>query len=419
MFASRGRPPTPAEVFVPSGLPLDDLNVYATRAGPEADLRRYMERAQVPVVFGEYGVGKTTLVRRFLLEAEKENRLVYIPSAAGKALTGIAQIVLEHLKYEVEVERTEGQLYAANAGIKAYVVNVGGEARAEDGKTLQLAVSSPTDAKLLDLMAERELVLVVDEMHKASTEFRQDLADFLKSIKGGRSRFPLVVLIGTTLDAENLVAQDPGIDRFVKELMVEPLSDGEATFIVEEGFRALGIEIDVELVETIVRTAAGAPTIVQEVCLNMAEAIVSAEVEVANGDFYADAIRTYLWDHGRRLASIYVKSIEQTGSKRYRKQILLAMAQIPHDYVNMEEIASQVSIQLGDATPSTALSGPLRSLKTGGEGILQDVERQTGNRVYNLNAFRDPMMKSFIRFMDELEKQGVLAADTMRTLGEG
>lgn len=358
-------------------------------------------------------------MRRFLREADGDGRLVYVASAAGKSLTQVTKLVLEHLSFEIETERTEGQEYSAGAGFNAYLVRADGEVTATDGRTIKLAVESPTDAKVIDLMKDHGVVLVIDEMHKATSAFRNELADFIKTVRGGNQQFPQLVLIGTTLDAENLVRQDPGIDRFVKELLITPLSDDEARFIVRAGFEALGITIESELVETIVRTAAGAPTIVQEVCLNMAEAAVAMRTSHVTEDLYSDAVRTYLWDHGRRLASTYVKSIEQTGPKRYRKQILQAMAKIPHDFVNMEEIVQQVTEQLQEPTPSTALSGPLRELKTGDDSILQDVERQTGNRVHNLNAFRDPMMKSFIRFMEELESQGVLKPDTMRELGSG
>ena len=59
---------------------------------------------------------------------------------------------------------------------------------------------------------------------------------------------------------------------------------------------------------------------------------------------------------------------------------------------------------LADDTPSSALSGPLRALKTGEFGkILKDVDREvSGVRIHNLTTFTDPMMKSFVRFMNNL-----------------
>ena len=54
---------------------------------------------------------------------------------------------------------------------------------------------------------------------------------------GRNSQHPALVLSGTTLDAERLVQQDAGIDRFVKELLVPPMTDDESRYIIVEGSR--------------------------------------------------------------------------------------------------------------------------------------------------------------------------------------
>jgi type II secretory pathway predicted ATPase ExeA len=390
----------PEDVFTPTELPLADTNVYASRQEPERALDRAVRRGRVPVVFGEFGVGKTTLVRRFFREEDYEDRLVYIPSVDGRELSDLFRVVLEKLDYTVELERTQ----RASGGLNLSVVAV--EAGAES--TRRIVVDSPTDERIIDIMNERGVVLVVDEMHKATDSLRQDLASFVKAARGRAGAEPPIVLIGTTLDAEQLVRHDPGIDRFVSELMVAPLTDEESHFIVSEGFQNLGILIAPELAEMVVRTAAGAPTIVQTVCLDMADfALDEGRREVTEED-YRSAIRRYLTEHGRRLAALYMRSIEHQGTRRYRKQILRALSGMPQDFATMEDIRARVSEQLGVDVPPTALSGPLRALKEGDEPVLQDVERTGGQRVYNLTAFRDPMMKSFIRFMDEVEAQGLL-----------
>ena len=78
--------PRPNEVFTPGSLPLEKSNVYARRRRPEDELKKYVDRDQVPVVFGEYGVGKTTLVRRYFLENTALGSVIYLPSAIGLIL---------------------------------------------------------------------------------------------------------------------------------------------------------------------------------------------------------------------------------------------------------------------------------------------------------------------------------------------
>lgn len=77
-----------------------------------------------------------------------------------------------------------------------------------------------------------------------------------------------------------------------------------------------------------------------------------------------------------------------------------------NDYITMEDLTREISGQLASETPSTALSGPLRELKTPAFGdVLKDVERTGGaGRIQNVTSFTDPMMKSFVRFMVTLDK---------------
>ncbi len=100
----------------------------------------------------------------------------------------------------------------------------------------------------------------------------------------------------------------------------------------------------------------------------------------------------------------YKIAIETTGEKRYRKQILHAMAHIEDDYVTMDQLVALVSLQLGSDIPSTALSGPLRDLKSSECGnIITDINAPGGIlRAYNYSSFSDPAMKSVIRLLEQI-----------------
>jgi hypothetical protein len=78
------------------------------------------------------------------------------------------------------------------------------------------------------------------------------------------------------------------------------------------------------------------------------------------------------------------------------------MANSEDEYVTMEYLVEQVSNALGENVPSTALSGPLRQLKTDKNGkILRDVENPAGGgRLANYSGFTDPAMKSIIRMVE-------------------
>lgn len=193
------------------------------------------------------------------------------------------------------------------------------------------------------------------------------------------------------------------------------MTDDEARFVVLDGMKKLEITITEDLVEAIVRTAAGAPALLQGICLDIAEFVVDGGRSEVRREDLDRAVREFLLQSEARLTRTYMTAIETVGPKRYRKQILRAMAESPNDFVTMDELTKRVSENLGEDTPSTAISGALRDLKQAGYGeILRDVSRPagSGDRVYNLNTFRDPRMKAFIRVMNAVEEQGLLPSTT-------
>jgi GTPase SAR1 family protein len=406
----------PTDVFTPNGFPLEEYNVYSAREAAEQNLDRGLGRREVPVVFGEFGVGKTTLVKRFFLEEEREGRFVHFLSPSGKNLDDVARVVLEALDYAVVVtrEHTTGASAEAEVGggiFGTITARFKGRVDKSDKRTEQLVVTTPTDQGLLNVMADARVILAIDEMHKASEGFRLQLAEMIKAASNLGRGYPKVVVLGTTADASDLVRQDEGIDRLIREVRVEPMTDEEARFVVVDGMGKLNIRIDEDVVEAVIRTAAGAPALLQAICLDVAEAVDDdGREEVQRADL-ENAIRNFLMQSQARLTQRYMTAIETVGPKRYRKQILRAMAESPNDFVTMDELTDAVTHYVGEHTPSTALSGPLRELKQPLHGeILRDVERpaEDGSRVYNLTAFKDPRMKAFIRAMNAVEQQGLL-----------
>ncbi len=402
--------PETHEVFTPGAPPLEEHNVYVNRDAAEAALRKYVQRHQIPVVWGEYGVGKTSLVKRFFQDVRKDGHLVYVASVSGLTLPDIFRVILEHLSYSVELSSVSTNTVGGEGGVDFGIVKATAKGDITKSVHSELVVSSPTDVGMNNLMRDHGLTVVLDEMHKAGDQLRKSLVDWIKATRADPGGFSLV-LVGTSTDAGRLVALDQGIDRYVKEMAVDLMTDSEARYIVDEGFSRLGLRIDPRLRERLVRSAAGAPTIVQALCLDAAESAIERghEREVLETDVRF-AVSAYLNENTGRLYDHYFRAIETTGQRRYRKQILRAVAITTTDYATMDDIRAGVSQSLHEDIPAQSLSGPLRDLKKAEFGsILKDVDREvSGQRIHNLTAFADPMMKSFVRFMNNLDQTGLM-----------
>jgi hypothetical protein len=396
----------PNDVFVPGRLPLEKTNVYAKRSNPESLLRKHLSRGLVPVVYGEFGVGKTSMVRKHFVDVPN---VLYLPTAAKLTLTKVFEVVLESLEYTVTTKRNKGSESGGSGGIDAIVAKASVATKVTVSSESELVVKSPTDFKMLQLLERAKVTIIIDELHRASSKLRGDLSDFIKAVNGLSKAYPRLVLIGTTSDPELLVARDPGIDRIVMEVPIRPLSRPESEFIIRTGFKALGLTYVGETLDRIVRIAAGAPNIVQGICLDLAEAARAGKRSFILPDDLSIAVRNYVSQgHNKRLTERYMHAIETTGPRRYRKQILHAMAGLDKDLVTLDEIRSGVGQRLGVSVPSEALSGPLKELKEDKYGrMLKDVERGSGLRIHNLSRFTDPTMKYFIRFLEEVERQNL------------
>jgi hypothetical protein len=140
----------------------------------------------------------------------------------------------------------------------------------------------------------------------------------------------------------------------------------------------------------------------------MAEHAHRLNLSTLTEDMHTEALKSYANAKAQRIIHQYRLAIETTGEKRYRKRLLHAMAHVEDDYVTMEQLVETVSKEMGEAVPSTALSGPLRDLKTEKFGnVLTDIESHgAGARAFNYSTFADPAMKSIVRMIEELSKPG-------------
>jgi hypothetical protein len=195
---------------------------------------------------------------------------------------------------------------------------------------------------------------------------------------------------------------DPGTDRLLEEISLPPLSTSEAQEVILTGFPRLGIEICDEVRDDLVQYSVGSPFVLQFLCLEVAEASYREASRAVTRDDVKNALKTYGRRKAQRLIREYRAAIETTGEKRYRRQILLAMANSEDEYVTMEYLVEKISSALNEDVPATALSGPLRRLKTKKYGaILRDVSNPAGGgRLANYSGFSDPAMKAIIRMVE-------------------
>ncbi|MFC6421947.1 ATP-binding protein [Ornithinimicrobium tianjinense] len=400
-------------MFTPSRAPLREHNVYVSRADAERELDSAINQGDTPLIFGEFGVGKTSLALHFFRNERDENRLVHFARPDKQSLDAVFRQALEQIGYIVETSMVEERADSADIGLSAglwsvFKARLGASMKDSVATSTELYVKSPTDAAVLDALGLRRMILLIDELHQSDDEFRRDLVRLIKTLSDRGADYPKLVLAGTSAQPELLVRLDEGVDRLVREVPVRPLTRHESDQVVRRGFGKLQIALDDVLVDRLVGTAAGAPSLLHTLCLEAAEHVRGSHSDSLNDDAIDEAIQKVVQRHYHRLTERYMKATNTTGSKRYREKILRACAESDADFITMEMLVEKVSLYTGESVPRTRLSEPLRHLKSPDYGdILADVPRIDGEgRHYNLTVFRDPSMKAYVRFLMAIEDQG-------------
>jgi energy-coupling factor transporter ATP-binding protein EcfA2 len=411
-FDSDNKPPKPEEVFAPGRLPLGPKHVYVTRGEPQTRFNTAIRTSMIPLLYGEYGVGKTTLARASLRVLERTGVLVNIESSAAQTFDDVLTRCLERIEYMAVGRRTTTEIIGAaqetSSSAAASAMNWLSATLASNRSTTKstnrtqeaTAVTiRPTDSRIIELCESNSVVLLIDELHRASDTFLGDLANFIKRYKNADCQRFKIALLGTAPDAGRLVRSDPGIDRLLQEIYLPGLEDGEATEVVTRGMKQLSIQINDKAVQRIVEVCAGSPSVLQQICFELADSVFLMPVRAVNEMSVESALLSFASKKHARLNTIYLSAIERVGRSRYRTAIIYAVASTQVHYVTMETIRSHVSIYFGRDVSAKTLAGPLRQLKDEKFGrVLMDAQRlDNSGRLRDLTCFRDPALKAFVR----------------------
>lgn len=233
--------------FTPSQ-PITDKRMFAGRIDVLTTLIRSIEDQRVHVImYGERGIGKTSLVH-VLTQAAEEARyiVVYCSCGAGSTFDEIFRAV------SADVPLLFHRGFAPT------------DDEAEKGGTLaDLLPSTPLTPRLMaDLFAKltgTRVLVVLDEFDVCeSPDFRRNIAELIKNLSDRSIRTQLVIA-GVAADLTELVEHIPSIRRNIFAMQVPKMTAAEVNSLVENGEEISGVTYDKAATDFIVFVANGSP----------------------------------------------------------------------------------------------------------------------------------------------------------------
>lgn len=228
--------------------PVTDPKMFAGRTKIMATLIRAIEDQRLhTIIYGERGIGKTSLLQ-VLSRAAQEARylVVYITCGARsefdetfRAIAGRIPL-LYHAAYGPTSEEGER-----------------GDTLANILPAEPMTVGAASDA-LAQIEGTRVLVILDEYDRSTSEDFRRSVAELLKSLSDQAVRVQILIA-GVAANLTELVANVPSIQRNVFAMRIPKMTSEEIRSIVRNGEAASEIHFDELAIQAIIKRCMGFP----------------------------------------------------------------------------------------------------------------------------------------------------------------
>lgn len=228
--------------------PVMDPRMFAGRTALLAKIIRAIEDQRLhTIVYGERGIGKTSLLQVLIRMAREARYLVaYVSCGAAASFDDTFRTIAAEIPL----------LFHEDYGPTS--------AEGESGKTMaDLLPSEEVSPRLASEFCAKvigtRVLVVMDEFDRSrSSEFRQDMAEFLKNLSDRSVRVQLVIA-GVAANLDDLLEPGEMLQRNVIAIEVPQMTDQEIEQLVEIGQDISGLTFDEGAVSNLKWASKGLP----------------------------------------------------------------------------------------------------------------------------------------------------------------
>jgi Cdc6-like AAA superfamily ATPase len=394
------------EVFSPAA-PIDRLQLFAGRSQQRSDLvDAILQRGRHAILFGERGVGKTSLATTLQEYLEQSGKTILAPRVNcddTDTFTTVWRKVFNTLTV-VRERRSIGFTSETQTTIRAV-----GEQIADRDVT-------PEDVRVLlnAVGAQTILIVIVDEFDRITGRIGTLFSDTIKTLSD-HSTPATVVLVGVADTVEALIRGHESIERALAQLRVPRMSRDELTEIMERGLTDVGMTIEDRARDRVLALSQGLPHYTHLVTLYAArsankedrDSLVVEDVQTGIAEAVKNAQESIIATHHRAIMSSRRDSL-------YR-QVALACALAETDergYFTASAVRKPMTVIMGKHYDIAAFARHMNEFCGASRGPI--LSRIGVSRNYRFR-FINPLLQPFV-IMDGISK-GLLTDSKLGKLG--
>lgn len=312
------------------------------------------------VIYGERGIGKTSLVHVFA-DTAREARYLVLYGSCGTDGRFDAMFRAFAAKIPMLYHRSVLPTTAAVEQLLTF------DSMLPEGPFGPREVSD----LFADVVGTRVIIILDEYDRVADQHFRRDVAELIKNLSDRAARVQLI-LTGVASNLDELIGFAPSIRRNVVGLPMRPLDVSEVGDILRLGEAAAGLHFDDATIAMIATMANGSPYLVRLLGHRAGLAAVEqrhTEVDVSHGKI---AVERVLTDWNATLPR-RVQALLARDESRTQWPLLVAAAEAG-TYSDGWFIAADVAAELGNGMSLASVETDLRHLAASGD-LLECDER--------------------------------------------
>lgn len=371
-----------ASAFSPSA-PVSSLDLFSGRVSQlERVTDAVFQRGQHVAIYGERGVGKTSLanvlpdVLRFL------RNFNYQVVRHNCSTTSTFSSIWEGIFRELTFKRRAAESDAPPVPITmdAYLP----------------ANAGPDEIRFLLQQAGSSVVAIIDEYDRVPKRDATSglLADTIKSLSDHAVDATLII-VGVADSIDDLIAEHKSIERALVQVQMPRMSEGELSSIVEKGFKQATMEIEFEAKCQIAALSQGLPHNAHKLGLLTGFATLESGGLLANKSNFETAIKQAVENAQQTMVAAYCQAIASSHENIY-KEILLAAALAKRDdlgYFSAGDLRKPIATILHK---NYGIDGYMKHLNAFCKNARGPILEKKGERRSYRFRFTQPIMEPYV-----------------------
>lgn len=382
-----------SEVFSPSA-PIESNDLFVGRLKEASRIvDAILEKGQHAILYGERGVGKTSLAN-ILNDRIKGIVVSKVTCKASEDFLSLWRKALEAVRL---VYQTAGVGYKPQTG----------------SAEMQLNLLLPNTESLTPLDVERilasvsvRLLFIFDEFDRIeSQDLIKQFSDLIKGLSDNHSDVTLL-LVGVAHDVDDLIGSHPSIERCLKQIKMPRMSRQELTGILEKGALEVGFKFNPEVIDSIVDFSDGFPHYTHLLGKYSAKQALMADHYVVDTTHFNQAMASALDDVSESTRKTYETATITSKQNKFFEQILWAAGVCTRDEFDnftANDVSQKFAELTGLAKSREAVTYYLTSLCKKERGEILEKVGHSKNIKYR---FKNPMTKAYVKLRLYTRNQG-------------